>query len=154
MELYGYEGTKSFLSAFRFIEGFLAEVNEWGMSLEEVLEDGREFTIPSEMMAIDTLVEYGWERAVRFALNSGAKPVDLLTPHELCSYVGTVIVNDLTESMRFIKSGARINDDELKGFLEWLDELPEDAKYEYGNIPELDYRDIVHLYHSYSGEYV
>lgn len=143
-------GEEHLFSVFRNIEIIYLDATEDGYTLEEAL-NSKVFSVPSEMMAIDALVEYGWERAINIALNDDAETVKLLMPQELCSYAGEKIVTDLKEILKAFRKSKKIGDKKLLEFLKWMYELPEETKYDFGNVPEINnYWEIVSLYEIYS----
>jgi len=108
---------ESFFSTLRMAEGICLGVKS-GRDLSEALENERNFRIPSTMMAIDTLLEYGWERAVNVALSNGEKAEDILTPESLSETVGRIMAGSFVDSLEILQKEENISDEEVVSFLE------------------------------------
>lgn len=109
---------ESFFSTLRMAEGICLGVKS-GWDLSTSFENERDFRIPSTMMAIDTLLEYGWERAANIALLNGAKAKDVITPEELAEFVGRIMAGSFVDSLEFLQKEEGISDEEVVSFLEY-----------------------------------
>jgi len=140
-------GELSFFSHLRMAEEIVSAVED-GETLEEAFAIVENFRIPSTMMAIDALVEYGWERAVNLALEYGAKAEDILLPEDLAEAVGGVIAKDFVDSAKCVQEYSEVNNEELIDFLKTLYQSEEIAD-EYGDF--FGYWDLQNLYENHKG---
>lgn len=141
-------GELSFYSHFGMAEEIVSAV-ECGETLEEAFAAVENFRIPSTMMAIDTLLEYGWERAVNFALEYGAKAEDILLPEDLAEVVGVIIAKEFVESVKCVQEHSEVNDEELIRFLKTLyqsEEIADECGQFFG------YWDLQNIYENKKGE--
>jgi len=138
-------GELSFYSQLRMAERICVSV-EYGNTLEEALESLRSFRIPSTMMAIDTLVEYGWERAVNVAINNGNEAKDILLPQDLAEVVGSIIAKEFVKLVKRVRDYYKVDDEDLINFLKTLYQSKEIA-YDYGDA--FGYWDLHNLYEDY-----
>lgn len=143
----GYLETRelSFYSHLRMAERICMSV-EYGDTLEEALDAVRNFRIPSTMMAIDTLIEYGWERAINVAINNDYKAEDILLPEDLAEAVGGVIAKEFVDSVKHVQEYYKVDDEELINFLKTLYQSEEIADI-YGDA--FGYWDLHNLYEDY-----
>lgn len=139
-------GELSFYSHFRMTEEIVSAV-ECGGTLEEAFAIVENFRIPSTMMAIDTLIEYGWERAVNVALENGVKAEDILLPEDLAEAVGGVIAKEFVDSVKYVQEYYKVDDEALIDFLKSLYQSKEIIN-KYGDA--FKYWDLHNLYEDYN----
>lgn len=140
-------GELPFYSHLRMAEEVCALV-ECGETLEGAFATMENFRIPSTMMAIDALLEYGWERAVKFALEYGAKAEDILLPQDLAEVVGVILAKEFVESVKCVQEYSKVEDEELINFLKTLYQSEEIAD-EYGQF--FGYWDLQNIYENHKG---
>ena len=143
-------GELSFYSHLRMAEKICVSV-EYGNTLEETFDAMQNFRIPSTMMAIDTLVEYGWENAVNVALSNGKKAEEILLPEDLAETVGGVIAKEFVDSVKYVKDYYKVDDETLIDFLKSLYQSKEIIN-KYGDT--FEYWDLHNLYEDYNKQEV